>query len=117
MEDIEIEDTVGIDLGITKFIHDSDGRAVFPADGRTDHERIEKRHQAISRNDHESNNWETKRQRLGKSYELLSGERRAYREELANAYTKRYDTVVLEDLNVSIMMNQNVKSRNIMSLF
>ncbi|WP_255681393.1 hypothetical protein [Natrinema sp. SYSU A 869] len=42
VEDIEMEDTVGINLGITNFIHDSDGRAFSPVDEGTDHERIEK---------------------------------------------------------------------------
>jgi putative transposase len=43
VEDIDVADTVGIDLGITKFIHDSDGRAFRPLDENTDRERIETR--------------------------------------------------------------------------
>ena len=116
VEDIDVEDTIGIDLGITKFIHDSDGRAFQPLDEEKDRERIEKRHQAVSRKEHESNNWNKARQRLAKAYERLSNRRKAYRETLANAYTQRYDAVFLEDLNVGSMMQQNGNSRNIASM-
>ena len=116
VEDIDVQDTVGIDLGITKFIHDSDGRAFRPLDEEDDRERIEKRHQAVSRKEHESNNWHEARRRLARAYERLSNKRNAYREALANAYTKRYDAVFLEDLNVGSLMQQNGNSRNIASM-
>ncbi|THE65701.1 transposase [Salinadaptatus halalkaliphilus] len=116
VEDIDIKDTVGIDLGITKFIHDSDGRAFAPLDETGDRERIETRHQAVSRKERESNNWNKARQRLARAYERLSNKRLAYREALANAYTQRYDAVFLEDLNVGSMMQQNGNSRNVASM-
>lgn len=75
VEDIDVEDTVGIDLGITKFIHDSDGRAFAPLDEETDRDRIDKRHQAVSRKEHESNNWNKARRRLARAYERLSNKR------------------------------------------
>ena len=116
VENIDTEDTVGIDLGITKFIHDSDGRAFRPLDEGEDRDRIDTRHRSVSRKEHESNNWNKARQRLAKAYERLSNKRKAYREALANAYTQRYDAVFLEDLNVSSMMQQNGNSRNIASM-
>jgi len=64
-ENISLEDTVGIDLGILKFAHDSDGHAVTPLDESEDRERIEKRHRALSRKEHGSNNWEKARVKLG----------------------------------------------------
>ena len=116
MEDIAVEDTVGIDLGITKFIYDSDGRVFVPLDEGDDRELIEKRHQSVSRKEHESNNWNKARQRLARAYERLSNKRQAYREALANAYTKQYAAVFLEDLNVGSMMQQNGNSRNIAAM-
>lgn len=38
MKDINVEDMVGIDLGITKVIHDSEGRAFAPLDEQADRE-------------------------------------------------------------------------------
>jgi len=116
IDDIDVEDTVGIDLGITKFIHDSDGRAFQPLDEEKDRERIEKRHQAVSRKEYESTNWNKARQRLAKAYNRLSNKRKAYREALATAYTQQYDAVFLEALNVGSMMQQNGNSRNIASM-
>ena len=116
VEDINIGDTVGIDLGITKFIHDSDGRSFRPLDEESDRERIEKRHQAVSRKEYEPNNWNKARQRLARAYERLSNKRKAYREALANAYTQRYDAVFLEDMNVGSMMKQNGSCRNIVAM-
>ena len=116
VEDIDVEDTVGIDLGITKFVHDSDGRAFRPLDEETDRERIDTRHRAVSRKEHESNNWNKARKRLARAYERLSNKRQAYQESLANAYTQRYDAVFLEDLNVGSMMRQNGNSRNIAAM-
>ena len=116
VEDIDIQDTVGIDLGITKFIHDSDGRAFRPLDEAEESERIDKRHQSVSRKEHESNNWNRARQRLARAHERLSNRRKAYREALANAYTKQYDAVFLEDLNVGGMMKKNGTGRNIAAM-
>jgi putative transposase len=116
VEDIDVEDTVGIDLGITKFIHDSDGRAFAPLGEENDRERIEKRHQSVSRKEYESNNWNEARRRLARAYERLSNKRKAYREALANAYTQRYDAMFLEDLHVGSLMQPNGNSRNIAAM-
>ena len=116
VEDIDVEDTVGIDLGITKFIHDSDGRAFRPLDEEEDRERIDKRHQSVSRKEHESNNWNEARRRLARAYERVSNKRKAYREALAKSYTKQYDAVFLEDLSVGSMLQQKGNGRNIASM-
>lgn len=101
---------------VRKFIHDSDGRAFELLNEAHNRERIETRHRALSPKEHESNNWKKARQRLAKAYECLSNRRKTYREALANAYTHRYDTVFLEDLNVGSMKQQNGNSRNIVSM-
>ena len=116
IDNIDIEDTVGIDLGITNFIHDSDGRAIKPLDEEQDRSRIEKRHQHLDCKEHGSNNWNEARQELSKAYQRLSNKRQAYREQLANEYTTKYDAVFLEDLNVASMMQQDKNSRNIASM-
>lgn len=46
---INTEDTVGIDLGILSFTHDSNGLAVTPPDFSEDIRRIDKRHRELSR--------------------------------------------------------------------
>lgn len=115
-DDITPEDTVGIDLGIRSFIHDSNGEALSPLDESEDRERIKKRHQAVSRKQHDSNNWETARQKLAEAYERLSNRRKDFREKIARTYTTRYDAVFLEHLNVLEMLKQDSNGRNIAAM-
>ncbi len=116
VEDIQLEDTVGIDLGILKFAHDSDGNAVTPLDESEDRERIEKRHRALSRKQHGSENWEKARVKLAEAYETLSNKRTDFIEKLARSYTTQYDAVFLEKLNVRGMLEQDSNGRNIASM-
>jgi putative transposase len=116
VDEIEPEDTVGIDLGITKLIHDSNGRTFAPLDEEQVREQIEKRHRDLSRKVHESENWNKARQKLAEAYEKLKNRRKDYREKLASWYTQAYDAVFLEDLDVGSMMQQNGNSRNIASM-
>jgi len=116
VEDIQLEDTVGIDLGILKFVHDSDGNAVTPLDESEDRERIERRHRALSRKQHGSANWEKARVKLAEAYERLSNKRKDFIEKLAHSYTTQYDAVFLEELNVREMLEQDSNGRNIASV-
>ena len=115
-EDIQLKDTVGIDLGILKLTHDSDGSAVTPLDESEDRERIEKRHRALSRKQHASANWEKARVKLAEAYERLSNKRKDFIEKLARSYTTQYDAVFLERLNVRGMLEQDSNGRNIASM-
>jgi len=116
VEDIDPAETVGIDLGITKFIHDSDGRSFEPLDEQRDRDRIERRHRNLSRKEHGSNNWEKARQKLAQAYNRLQNRREDYREKLAHEYTTRYDAVFLEDLDVKAMTEDGRNSRNIAAM-
>lgn len=116
VEAIRPDDTVGIDLGILAFVHDSNGVAIPPLDERDDCERIENRPRALSRKDHGSNNWEKARRKLAAAYERVSNRRKDYREKLAHAYTTQYDAVFLEDLHVRDMLEQDTSGRNIAAM-
>ncbi|MEF8781921.1 MAG: transposase [Haloarculaceae archaeon] len=116
IEDIDPEDTVGIDLGITSLIHDSEDRSFTRLDEEEDRRRIERRHRDLSRKEHESNNWEKARRSLAKAYKRLANRREDYREKLAHEYTTQYDAVFLEDLNVRGMMEEERNSRNVAAM-
>ncbi|QKY22267.1 IS200/IS605 family element transposase accessory protein TnpB (plasmid) [Halolamina sp. CBA1230] len=116
VEEINPTDTVGIDLGITKFIHDSAGRSFGSLDEQRDRDRIERRHRNLSRKAYGSNSWEKARQKLAQAYDQLQNRREDYREKLADEYTTRYDAVFLEDLDVKAMTEDDGNSRNIASM-
>jgi len=116
VEDISPEETVGIDLGITKFIHDSNNRSFESLDETRDRDRIDRRHRELSRKEHGSNNWQKARQSLARAYDRLQSRREDYREKLAHEYTTRYDAVFLEDLDVKSMTESNGNSRNVAAM-
>lgn len=116
IETIDPTETVGIDLGILKLIHDSNGVSVTPLDESTIYERIERRHRALSRKEHGSNNWERARKKLASAYERLSNKREDFLEKLAHSYTRRYDAVFLEDLDVHGLLTRHSTGRQINSM-
>jgi putative transposase len=116
VEEIDPDRVVGIDLGITKFIHDSDGRAFRPLDETADRERIDRRHRDLSRKERGSRNWEQARRRLARAYDRVQNRRNDYREKLAHEYTTHYDAVFLEDLDVTAMAQGERNSRNLLAM-
>ncbi len=112
--DIEPEDTVGVDLGILSFTHDTDQLAVNPPDVTDDVHRTRRCHQRLSRKEHGSANWEDARQDLAKSYETLRRKFKDFREKLASDYTQAFDAVFLEDLDVRGLLRLPSNGRNIM---
>lgn len=99
IEDITPEDTVGIDLGVLNFIHDSDGRSVEWLDLSSDRERLEREQRSLSRKQYESNNWEKQRRRVAEIHVRLSNRKHDFKHKLAHFYTTEYDAVFIEDLN------------------
>ena len=112
VEDIAPEDTVGIDLGITKFIYDSDGRSFESLDDQCDRDRIERRHRNLSRKEHGSNNWEKQRRGVAKIKRRIKRRVEDFQHKLTTWLVTTYDAVFVEDLNVSGMLQQRGNARN-----
>ena len=110
--DIETTDTVGIDLGVLNFIHDSDGRSIDRLDLSDERERLEREQRSLSRKQHESNNWENQRRRVAEVHARMSNKKHDYKHKLAHYYTSEYDAVFVEDLNVKGMLEGPQNARN-----
>lgn len=111
-EDIDSDDTVGIDLGVLNFVHDSDGRSVGRVDLTADRERLEREQRSLSRKQEGSNNWEKQRRRVAKVHARMSNKKRDYKHKLAHFYTTEYDAVFVENLNVKGMLEAPENARN-----
>ncbi|WP_181693522.1 RNA-guided endonuclease TnpB family protein, partial [Natronomonas sp. LN261] len=111
-EDIDSEDTVGLDLGVLNFVHDSDGRSVQRLDLSDDRERLEREQRSLSRKQHGSNNWEQQRQRVAEVHARMSNKRQDFKHKLAHFYTTEYDAVFVENLNVKGMLESPQNARN-----
>jgi putative transposase len=110
-EDIDPEDTVGLDLGVLNFIHDSDGRSIDRLDLSDERERLEREQRSLSRKEYESNNWEKQRQRVAEVHMDMRNKKRDYKHKLAHAYTTESDAVFVEDLDVKSMLEGDENAR------
>ncbi|MFP8890007.1 RNA-guided endonuclease InsQ/TnpB family protein [Natrialbaceae archaeon A-CW2] len=111
-EGIDAENTVGLDLGVLHFIHDSDGRSIGRLDLSADRERLEREQRSLSRKEYESNNWERQRRRVAEIHARMSNMKRDYKHKLAHFYTTEYDAVIVENLNVKGMLESQENARN-----
>ena len=106
------ETCVGIDVGILKYAHDTDGTAVGSLDLSDERERLEREQRKLSRKQHGSNNYEEQRRRVAECHADLRRKRRDFLHKLSNYYAREYDLVAVEDLNVKGMMESPSNSRN-----
>jgi putative transposase len=106
------EKCVGIDVGIVKYVHDSDGFAVGSLDLSDERERLEHEQRALSRMEHRSNNWKKQRRKVAKCHLWIKRKRRDFFHQLSNYCATEYDLVAVEELNVTGMMQFSSNSRD-----
>ena len=103
---------VGIDVGILKYAHDTDGTAIESIDLSNERERLERAQRALSRKEHGSANWETQRQVVAERHADLKRKRRDFLHKLSNYYATEYDLVAVEDLDAKGLVELPGNSRN-----
>lgn len=106
-------EAVGIDLGIQKFIVDSDGNRIeHPKNVEKVEELLAKEQRNLSRKEKGSNNYEKQRKKVAKLHKTVKNRRMDFLHKLSNAYVEKYDRIVLEDLNISDMVQGEMNSKN-----
>ncbi len=110
--DIDPEEMVGIDVGILKYAHDTDGTAVKSLDLSDERDRLEREQRKLSRKEYESNNWEKQRQTVAECHLDIKRKRRDFLHKLSNYYAREYELVAVENLNVKGMMESPRNSHN-----
>ena len=116
LEDIDTGDMVGVDVGILKYAHDTDGTAVESLEFSAEHGRVEREQRKLSRKEYGSNNWEKQRQRVAEWHLDIKRKRRDFLHKLSNYYAREYDLVTVEDLDVKGMLESPRNSRNTASV-
>jgi len=106
------EKCVGIDVGILKYAHDTDGTAVGSLDLSDERERLEREQRKLSRKQHGSANYEKQRRRVAACHGDLRRKRRDFLYKLSAYYAREYDLVAVEDLNVKGIVESPSNSRN-----
>ncbi|QZA89141.1 transposase [Salinarchaeum sp. IM2453] len=112
LDEINTDDMVGIDVGILKYAHDTDGVAVGSLDLSDERDRLEREQRSLSRKEHRSNNWEKQRQTVAECHQQIKRKRRDFLHKLSAYYAREYDLVAVEDLNVKGMLESPRNSRN-----
>jgi len=106
------ERCVGIDVGILKYAHDTDGTAVESLDLSDERERLERAQRDLSRKEHRSNNWERQRKVVARRHADLKRKRRDFLHKLSAYYATEYDLVAVEDLDAKGLVELPGNSRN-----
>ena len=116
LKDIDTGEMVGIDVGILKYAHDTDGTAVESLDFSEERDRVEREQRKLSRKEYGSNNWEKQRRRVAEWHLDIKRKRRDFLHKLSNYYAREYDLVTVEDLDVKGMLESPRNSRNTASV-
>lgn len=104
----QIGGSVSIDLGVKDFVITSDGE-IFENKHffKKQENKIKKLQRQLSRKVKGSNNREKARIKLAKAHERLVNQRENYIHSVVNELLKYYDTICMEDLNVSGMLKNH----------
>jgi putative transposase len=105
------EECVGIDVGILKYAHDTDGFAVRSLDLSDERERLEREQQSLLRKEHGSNNWEQQRRKVAEAHQCIKRKRRDSLHRLSAYYAREYDLVAVEALDVKGLLESPKNSR------
>jgi putative transposase len=106
------EKVVGIDVGILKYAHDTDGYAIESPDLSDERERLERAQRDLSRKEHGSANWERQRKTVAQRHANLKQKRRDFLHKLSNYYATEYDLVAVENLDAKGLVELPGNSRN-----
>ncbi len=112
VEEIDPNNTVGLDLGILNFVFDSDGRAINRLDLSDDRDRLEREQRNLSRKRYESRNWEKQRETVAAVHESMRNKVGDYHHKLAHFYTTHYDIVFVEDFTIRGLFEGPDNARN-----
>ncbi len=106
---------VGIDVGITKFAHDSDNHVIENPRFLTKMLKPVKRaHRRVSRRQRGGSNHSKAKHMLARLYEKINNRRRDFLHKTSTYYCSRYDLIFLERLRVANLMRNHKLARKIL---
>jgi len=106
------ETYVGIDVGVLRYAHDTDGHSFDGPDLSDERERLERAQRKLSRKEAGSNNWEKQRKTVARRHADLKRKRRDFLHKLSAYYAREYDLVAVEDLDAKGLVELPGNSRN-----
>jgi putative transposase len=109
---VDPRSAVGIDLGITKFIHDSENREIeHPSFLTKQIKPLRRAHRRLSRRKRGSNNYGKAKNMLAKLYSRIHNQRNNFLHEHSTMYSRRHDIIFLERLQTLNLVKNHRISR------
>ncbi len=112
LREIEPQDCVGIDLGITSYIHTSENLSVDTLELSDEYDRYAREQRKLARKKHGSANWENQRQNVAKAKREIKRKVLDYQHKLTTWLVTEYDVVAVEDLDVKPMLETSQNAKN-----
>jgi putative transposase len=112
VDEIDVDDCVGIDLGILNYIHTSDGLSVGRLDLEGEYERLSKAPRTLSRREEGNENWEKARRRVASVKRRIRRKVLDFQHKLTTWLTREHDAVFVEDLDVQAMLEDEGNALN-----
>lgn len=104
---------VGIDLGLSHFAVDSDGKVTdAPKFLKAQEKYLQRCQRSMSRKQKDSKNREKARRKLAKAHDKVANQRRDFIYKFVNYYVQNYDRICVEDLSVERMMRHKYVSKS-----
>ncbi len=112
VDSLNVNNSVGIDLGILNYIHTSNGKTVDWLDLEDEYERLRREQRKLSHKEQGSNNYEKQRREVAKVNRHIRRKVLDYQHKITTWLVREYDAVFVEDLNVEGMLKQSHNAQN-----
>ena len=111
---LERKKMVGLDVGITNFIYDSDGHKIGnPRNLKKSEKRLKRVQRKLSGKARWSSNRNKQRLKLARIHKRVANQRRDFEHKVSRTYVDKYDTVFVEDLSISNMLKNHRLAKSI----
>ncbi|NIQ05217.1 MAG: IS200/IS605 family element transposase accessory protein TnpB [Candidatus Korarchaeota archaeon] len=95
---------IAVDVNTSNYLTDSDGRIIEnPRFLKEKEERLKKEQRNLARKEEGSNNWNKQKRKLARVYAAMKNARMDFLHKITTAYVEHYDTIIVEDVQVSQM--------------
>ncbi len=112
---IDTSKCVGIDMGITKFCHDSNNHSVEnPLFHDKSLKRLRRIDRGLSRKKFDSNNYKKHKNIRARLWERIYNKRHDFLHKESTAYSRQYDLIFLEKLKIDNMVKNHHLARHIL---
>lgn len=107
--------SVGIDVGITKFCHDSDNRTIEnPLFLKQELKKLRRTSRKLSRRKKNSQNWYKAKSRLQVLHERIRNKRINFLHKVSRYYSDKYDIILVEKLKMLNMVKNHHLARHVL---